>query len=265
MLSIHRLKKLTQLALLGLLITNSTNVFAWGQTGHRVSGEIAETYLSAKAKRQIKKLYPNKSLAEISTLMDQMRSHPSKFWQKTASPWHYVTVPEGTEYHLDHAPSEGDAFTALQTYTVTLEDPKASMQEKRIALLIIVHLIGDLHQPLHAGNGNDRGGNDVKVEFFWEKSNLHRVWDSGMIDQQQLSYTEWTTWLGQKMTPNMVNEWRATDPAIWIKESAELRDGLYPEDDKVSWQYQYQHLSTVKTRLQMAGVRIAVYLNEVFK
>ncbi|MFT4796910.1 MAG: hypothetical protein ACJAXW_003045 [Candidatus Azotimanducaceae bacterium] len=265
MLSIYRLKKLAQLMLLGLFITNSSNVFGWGQTGHRVSGEIAETYLSAKSKRQIKKLYPDESLAEISTLMDQMRSHPSKFWQKTANPWHYVTVPEGSEYHLDHAPSEGDAFTALQTYTATLKDPKASVEDKRTALLIIVHLIGDLHQPFHAGNGNDRGGNDVKVEFFWEKSNLHRVWDSGMIDRQQLSYTEWTTWLSQKMTPNMVDEWRTADPAVWIKESAELRDGLYPENDKISWQYQYEHLPAVKTRLQMAGVRIAVYLNEVFK
>jgi len=265
LLSNHRLKTLAQLALLGLFITNSGSAFGWGQTGHRVTGEIAENHLSAKAKRQITELYPSESLAEISTLMDEMRSHPSKFWQKTANPWHYVTVPEGTVYHIEHAPPEGDAFTALQTYTATLKDPEASLDDKRLALMIIVHLIGDLHQPLHAGNGNDRGGNDIKVEFFRENSNLHRVWDSGMIDGQQLSYTEWTAWLIQKMTPNMVAEWRDPDPVTWIEESTELRDGLYPEDDKISWQYQYQHLPTVKKRLQMAGVRIAVYLNEVFK
>jgi len=264
-LSIYRLKTLARLALLGLFITNSSSVFAWGQTGHRVSGEIAESYLSSKAKRQIKKIYPNESLAEISTKMDQMRSHPSKFWQKTANPWHYVTVPAGTEYHVDHAPSEGDAFTALQTYSVTLKDPKASVEDKRTALLIIVHLIGDLHQPFHAGNGTDRGGNDVRLEFFREKSNLHRVWDSGIIDRQQLSYSEWTEWLSQKLTPNMVDEWRTADPEVWINESAELRDGLYPESDEISWQYQYQNLPIIKTRLQMAGVRIAVYLNELFK
>jgi hypothetical protein len=265
LLSTYGLKTLARLALLGLFITNSSSVLGWGQTGHRVSGEIAETYLSANAKRQITMLYPTVSLAEISTRMDEMRSHPTRFWQKTANPWHYVTVPEGTQYHRDRAPREGDAFTALQTYTAVLKDGKSSIEDKRLALLIVVHLIGDLHQPLHVGNGNDRGGNDIKVEFFREKSNLHRVWDTGIIDRQQLSYTEWTKWLTQKMTPNMVDGWRNPDPAVWIKESAELRDGLYPEGDKISWQYQYEHLPTIKTRLQMAGVRIAVYLNGVFK
>jgi len=265
LLSTHRLKTLARLALIGLFMINSGSVFGWGQTGHRVSGEIAETYLSANAKRQITKLYPTESLAEISTRMDEMRSHPSSFWQKTANPWHYVTVPEGTQYNVDRAPREGDAFTALQTYAAILKDGKSSIEDKRLALQIVVHLIGDLHQPFHVGNGNDRGGNDIKVEFFREKSNLHRVWDTGIIDRQQLSYTEWTQWLTQKMTPNMVDEWRNPDPAVWIKESAKLRDGLYPEGNKISWEYQFQHLPTVKTRLQMAGVRIAVYLNEVFK
>jgi hypothetical protein len=128
-----------------------------------------------------------------------------------------------------------------------------------------VHIIGDLHQPFHAGNGTDRGGNDVKLKFFWEDSNLHRVWDSGLIDRQQLSYTEWTERLSKKISKQQAQTWMDADPLVWITESAKIRQGLYPKEDKLSWSYQYQHMPTVKQRLQMGGVRIATYLNQIFK
>lgn len=253
-----------KLAALAVCFAQTSQAYAWGQIGHRVTGEIAEQYLSAETRTKIAAIYPDKSLAEISTHADEERSNPAEFWQKTSTPWHYVTVPEGSDYHADkHAPSRGDAYTALTSFAATLKNPQASLEEKQLALHFIVHLIGDLHQPLHAGNGTDRGGNDVKVEFFWDDSNLHRVWDSGMIDRQRLSYTEWTNWLSKKITPDMAEQWRTTDPKVWIKESILLRDTVYPEGDKLSWRYQYQHLPVVKTRLQQAGIRIAAYLNEM--
>ncbi|GAA0856424.1 S1/P1 nuclease [Aliiglaciecola litoralis] len=258
-----RFKQLLQLSAAALLVTSSSQALAWGQIGHRVTGEIAELYLDADTREKIAALFPNQSLAELSTQADSELSNPSEFWQQTWT-WHFVTVPEGNEYSLDkHAPKEGDAYTALTSSTETLKDPKATVEEKRIALLFIVHLIGDLHQPLHSGNGTDRGGNDVKVEFFWQPSNLHRVWDSGIIDNQNLSYTELTKWLSQKITPQMASEWRTTDPKTWIKESIIIRDGIYPEEPKLTYDYQYQHIATIKQRLQQAGVRMAAYLNEV--
>lgn len=253
-----------KLGLAALMLAGSSSALGWGQIGHRVTGELAERYLNTSTKQQISALFPDTSIAEMSTFADQERSNPAEFWQKTSTPWHYVTVPAGTEYHVDNAPPYGDAYTALQSFTATLKSDRASIEEKQLALHFIVHIIGDLHQPLHAGNGTDKGGNDVKLEFFWQDSNLHRVWDSGIIDNQNLSYTELTDWLGRKITPEMAAKWRVTDPHVWIKESTVLRDGLYPEEDRLSWDYQYQHLPTIKTRLQMAGVRIAAYLNEVF-
>ncbi|WJG09668.1 S1/P1 nuclease [Aliiglaciecola sp. LCG003] len=257
------LRSLKPLLAATVLLTYGSEALAWGQIGHRVTGEIAEQYLSADAKAKIAALYPDKSLAEISTHADEMRSDPAPFWQKTSPPWHYVSIPEGTSYLVDkHAPPQGDAYTALQAFTQTLKSPQASADEKRLALHFIVHIIGDLHQPLHVGNGTDKGGNDVKLVFFWEDSNLHRVWDSGLIDKQQLSYTEWTKWLSQKITPEQAKQWRITDPKVWMTESAILRSSIYPEGDKLSWSYQYEHLPQVKRRLQMAGVRIAAYLNQ---
>ncbi|GAB5381364.1 MAG: S1/P1 nuclease [Aliiglaciecola sp.] len=258
-----RFSAFVKLSAATLLLVITTDVLAWGQIGHRVTGELAEQYLTTEAKTKIAQLYPDMSLAEISTHADEMRSNPSEFWQKTANPWHYVTVPEGNLYDVEqHAPEVGDAYTALTSFTATLKSDTSSDADKRLALHFIVHIIGDLHQPFHAGDGTDRGGNDVKLEFFWEDSNLHRVWDSGLIDRQKLSYTEWTKWLGRKITPEMAAKWRTTDPKIWIKESIDFRTGLYPEGDRISWSYQYESLPIVKARLQMAGIRIAAYLNE---
>ncbi|MDC8829627.1 S1/P1 nuclease [Alteromonas gilva] len=243
----------------------SLPALGWGQNGHRITGAIAEQYLSPAAQGQIEVLLPLESLAEAATYADDMRSNPSEFWQRTASPWHYVTVPEGKHYHDVDAPDEGDAYTAIEQFTTTLKNPAASLADKQLALRFLVHLIGDLHQPLHAGNGTDRGGNDVKVRFFWQDSNLHRVWDTQMLEQKELSYSEWSNWLNKKITAQNIADWHATDPAVWITESTEIRDTIYPKDaNRMAYDYLYDHMPTVKRRLQMAGIRIALYLNEVF-
>jgi hypothetical protein len=194
-----------------------------------------------------------------------MRSHPSEFWKKTANPWHYVNVFDGKTYSDVAPPPEGNAVTALEMFSKQLKSKTASLEDKQIALRFIVHIIGDLHQPFHAGNGLDKGGNDVKLQFFWEDSNLHRVWDSGLIDRQQLSYTEWTQKLSSKISSQQATQWLEVDPKVWIAESAKLRATLYPDSDKLSWDYQYQNLPIVKQRLKMGGVRIAAYLNAVFE
>ena len=243
----------------------STQVSAWGQIGHRITGKIAEQYLSDEAKAQIAALLPNETLAEASSYADEMRSNPDEFWQKTAGPFHYVTVPAGKHYHEVEAPEKGDSVTALTQFRTTLLNENASVAEKQLALRFIVHIIGDLHQPLHAGNGTDRGGNDVKVRFFWEDSNLHRVWDSGLIDRRQLSYSEWSEWLGAKISEKDARDWSDTNPETWITESTKIRDTIYPDDsNRMGWDYLYNHLPTATKRLQQASVRIAAYLNEVY-
>lgn len=255
------------LILAGVLATTSyaQNAHAWGQTGHRITGQLAEIYLSTEAKAAINLILENENLAEISTYADEQRSNPSEFWQKIAGPYHYVTVPKGKTYGEVGAPEMGDSFTAIELYTQVLKAPLSSRADKQLALKMLVHIIGDLHQPLHAGDGTDRGGNDVKVNFFWDDSNLHRVWDSGLIDERQLSYTEWVNFLAPKISAEQVSDWTTTDPRVYIQESVEIRNTIYPQGDKLSWQYLYDHTPTVELRLQQAGVRIAAHLNAVFK
>lgn len=238
---------------------------AWGAIGHRITGSIAEQNLSGVARANIQLLLGEEDLTEASTWSDDMRSDPALFWQKTAKPWHYVTVRQGNEYHASDAPPEGDAVTALAQFTRILKDPKASLDERRSALRFIVHLISDLHQPLHVGGGIDRGGNDFKVNWFGRPTNLHSVWDSAMIEQRSLSYSEYSQWLARDITPQQVIAWSVRDPAIWMKESIELRNRIYPTSSDLSWNYAYTHRTDMEGRLKQAGIRIAAYLNSVLE
>lgn len=203
-------------------------------------------------------------LAEASTWPDDMRSDPSEFWQKTASPWHYVTV-KGEAYRKSDAPAEGDAVTALKAFRATLLNPKSSVDEKRVALRFIAHIVGDLHQPLHAGAGTDRGGNDVKVDFFGKPTNLHSVWDSAIIESRSLSYSEYADWLSRSIRPEDVVIWSGAGVDQWISESVVLRAGVYPVEPKLGYDYVYRHRGAVDQRLKMAGVRIAAYINAIFQ
>lgn len=252
--------------IVGLLMASfSINALAWGQIGHRVTGAIAQQHLTPQVQAAISALLPTEDLAEASTYPDEMRSSPDEFWQKKAGPFHYVTIPEGQTYADVGAPEQGDGVSALKMFTANLKSSQTSKEEKQLALRFIVHIIGDLHQPLHAGNGTDRGGNDFKVNFFWQDSNLHRVWDSELLEQRKLSYTEWTAKLNRKISAQNINDWSTTDPQVWIAESIKIRDEIYPKEEEISWDYLYNHLPQAKQRLKMAGIRIAAYLNEIYK
>jgi len=261
------MKKTLLVVCASLLLSHSTSSMAFGAKGHRITGAIAEHYLSVESKDALKRIMGRESLAKTSTWPDEMRSDPGEFWKKTSPPWHYVTIPDRKTYQQVGAPTKGDAYTALQKFRATLADPKSSKIEKRKAVSFIVHIIGDLHQPLHVGNGKDRGGNDFAVEFYWQQSNLHRVWDSGMIEKKGLSYSEFSLWLQEEITPKQVLDWQSTEPMDWINESQAIRINIYPDKQgsSLSYDYHHEHKNTIETRLKQAGVRIALYLNEIFE
>jgi len=248
-----------------LLSFSCGNALSLGQTGHRITGQIAESYLTEKTKIELSKIVGNESLAEASSYVDEMRSNPDKFWQKTANYYHYVTVPKGKAFDDRDSPTHKDAVFAIQKYSNIVRDSESSKKDKVLAIKFIIHLIADLHQPLHVGNGTDRGGNDLKLKFFGRNTNLHRIWDTDMLAQKQLSYTEWANWLNRQITKQDVAEWSQTDPLVWINESIAIRGTIYPIKTELGFGYMYHNLPTLKLRLKQAGVRIAVYLNYLFQ
>jgi hypothetical protein len=253
--------------------------FAWGKTGHRVVAAIADQQLSGLARAHIREILGGaESLDEAATWPDEMRSAPDQFWQKTATPWHYVTL-NGITY--DHAPPEGDALQALTKFRAALRDPNASLADKQLALRFIVHLVGDLHQPLHVGKCCDKGGNDVKVAWFGKPTNLHAVWDSAIVDDEQLSFTELAAKLERHIGSEDVVNWWDINPRDWISESAQVREKIYANipppkkpDHKLkkgekplpdlSYGYVYKFTPVMERRLQQAGVRLAAYLNDIY-
>jgi hypothetical protein len=270
-----RARLFTCMAALALL---PSPAFAWGKTGHRVVAAIADRQLSGLARAHVEQILgPGESLDEAANWPDEMRSAPGDFWQKTATPWHYVTL-NGIVY--DHAPSEGDALEALNHFSKTLQDPAASREDKQLALRFVVHLVGDLHQPLHNGKCCDKGGNDVKVTWFGKPTNLHVVWDSQIVDEEQLSFTELAAKLERHIANDDVIRWWDINPRDWMSESAQIRDTLYPPPAKpkkgqkakkgqpllpdLSYGYVFKFTPVMERRLSQGGVRLAAYLNAIF-
>ena len=235
-------------------------MYAWGQTGHRIVGEIAWQHLSKKAKKNVQRVLGTESLAMCGNYMDFIKSESS---YDSLSPWHYCTIPDAESYHQH--PQEGDVIMAINKFIKELETQNYSVDEA-FALKCLAHLVGDIHQPLHVGNGTDRGGNDKKVEFFYEKSNLHRVWDSGMIDHQQLSYSEYVTWINVA-TQDQIALWQKSALLDWANESKDCRDQVYnyPENGKLSYRYIYDNIALLNQRLLQAGVRLAAVINKVYE
>jgi hypothetical protein len=234
----------------------------WGQTGHRVVGLIAEYHLSKKAKKNIRNILNGQSIAMVSNFMDEIKSDDK---YDHLYPWHYCTIPDGKTYDEAGTPDEGDIIYAIQLFQKELETRNFTVEDEAFALKCLIHLVADIHQPLHVGNGNDRGGNQVEVEYFWRKSNLHRVWDTGIIDGQNLSYTEYTDWINHT-DDQKISTWSQMSILDWVYESVSYREQVYdlPDDHKLSYEYNYKNIDLVNLRLLQAGIRLAKILNDIY-
>ena len=236
---------------------------AFGRTGHRVIGRIAERHLTPAAKRAVQALLGRVNLAQVSTYPDEIRSDP-RF--SHAAPWHYVNIEDGKTYETSKKNPQGDAVEAMARFTATLRSPSASNERKIEALKWIVHLVGDIHQPLHVGRSKDRGGNAIDAMWFGDKTNLHTVWDSKMIDSTQLGFSELADFI-DTATDKQVAMWQSSTVLEWVRESFDHRERAYTVPDPTtrgSYRYSYKHLPLVKLRLSQAGVRLAGLLNEIF-
>lgn len=258
--------KLLSCCLLTSSLLLSQSVFAFGQTGHRVVGEIAENHLSELAKQQIAEFNQGYSLAQLSTWPDEIRSGPN--W-KHAAPWHYVSIEDDETWATVKRNPKGDILEALSRFEKVLADQNATPIKKWQALAFYTHFVGDIHMPLHVGHAHDKGGNSVKVRWFGQPTNLHAVWDSKLIDQQQLSYTEYTQFLSH-MTAEEVKQWGKATYNDWANESKALRAKAYEfgkqrdDEPNLYFDYVYHNRPIVERRLQQAGVRLAAKLNQIF-
>jgi hypothetical protein len=250
-----------KLIIVQLILFVSVSSFGWGPTGHRATGLVAEKYLTKKARKELQRILGGQSLAMASTWMDEIRSDTA--WNFTAD-WHWVTIQESQSYDNSEKNPNGDIIQSIEKIIGALKSKKLSAKEEVEQLKMLIHLIGDIHQPLHVGGGNDRGGNDVKVSWFRTDSNLHRVWDTDMIDDTRLSFTELAESL-EKPDATRLTALQKTNVRDWATESMSYRKDVYNiGEGKLGYLYSYNNFHIVRLRLLQAGVRLAGVLNEIY-
>jgi len=269
----NRRPRLTVALALLISLQIATPAWAWGRLGHRVIARITEKSLTPKAKAAIVALLePGESLGDASTWADENRRRLPK-----TAPWHYVDVPLD-EPRYD-ARFSGDVSTngcivdKIHEFRATLKDPSRSIEDRRFALRFLVHLVQDLHMPLHVGENHDKGGNQTQVRFFTRGSNMHRLWDSGMIEWVSHDEDRWLADLASLDAPEArqaamrgtVEDW-ATESLLAAREAYKVPDtGLrLKSGQKLSDAYVNTSLPVVRRRLYQAGVRLAMVLNETF-
>lgn len=235
----------------------------WGKTGHRVVGEIADHYLTGRAKRQIAKLLNHQSSAFVSTYGDEIKSD-SRYKEFYA--WHFVNMTFDQTYQESTKNEKGDLVTGIAYCKKIITDKNSSDDDKAFYLKMLIHLIGDLHQPLHVGLEEDKGGNDIKVQWQFKDTNLHSVWDSKMIDDFGMSYTE-LAGNAKYLTKEEVKNIQEGTVEDWIHESQQVAKTIYASvnaGDNLRNDYMYLHFDTVRSQLQKGGIRLAKVLNELF-
>lgn len=159
-----------------LVLPSLVATHAGGVDGHRAVDHLAELHLSRRACREVRTLLGPETLVMVSTWPDEIRYSPEF---KDTAPWHYVNSPLGVdrnsyEQHLRAQPT-ANAYNQLLMQLAVLNDRAKPLAERVGALKFVVHLVGDVHQPLHTGRAEDQGGNKMKVTFRGKETNLHSL------------------------------------------------------------------------------------------
>ena len=245
------------LALVAALVGMLTSLaHAWGPQGHQLVAQLAERQLAPKAREQIDRLLarePGETLASVSTWADEHRD-------ATTAAWHFVNFPGNScTYDPPRDCPGGNCVVEAVNRQLSVLASAASDEARLLALKYVVHLVADVHQPLHAGRPDDRGGNSYQIQVFGAGSNLHALWDSGMLRNIGMANEA----LKARLFSLPVSASAADlDISHAAEESCKIvgMAGFYPER-KVDKDYVGRFSSILEQRLVTAGARLAGLLN----
>lgn len=262
------MKTMRKLLLAAILFYIPAHSFAWGVLGHRIVAQIAESYLTHKARKQIQRILGYESMAITSNWPDFIKSD-SNF--NYLSNWHYINLREGlAEAAIEQILQQDttvNAYTKINWLSGQLKNKDLAPDMKLMYLRLLIHIVGDVHQPMHVGRLEDLGGNRIRIQWFNSPTNLHALWDEKLIDFQQLSYTEYATAINHT-TKEQRKQWQAEPASCWIINSYNIAQQLYAEintpDQKLSYRYNFDHVQTLNDQLLKGGVHLAGLLNQIF-
>ncbi len=243
-----------------------SSAFSWFDKGHRIVGLIAQANLTAEARTEIEKILPGSmTLADAAIWPDHEGRSIRDF-----DPLHYVIIPENADGY-DQArdcPERNCMVEALKWFLAVVADRNAPIMTRRLALHYVAHLVGDMHQPLHAGRAKDAGGTGIRIAYRGQTTNLHFFWDTNLVEMETGNDEE----VAKRLTANLTEEerlkWQSGDPTQWTNESLMLvRSHAYETGSSVELTDEYVEKARpiVRTRLAQAGIRLAWLLNIALK
>lgn len=265
-----------------VLLLAAPLAFGWAGLGHRMVGELAQRHLTPQALAEVQTLLagePDPTLAGVAMWADDLRNNdPPRF--KATSKWHYINAQGGgCGFEVARDCPNGDCVVAaIERQRAILADRGQPLEARRDALKFLVHLVGDAHQPMHAGNRTDAGGNGYQISlatalepeaYARDKyvdgvmgTNLHSVWDYYVLGERGLSLPQYADRLDALPWPTAPE--LLSPPLAWAKESCRLIDarGLYPESHKMDHRYPDAMRPLAEQRVRQAAYRLAALLNQ---
>lgn len=251
---------------ISIITLSALSAFGWGQKGHDTVAYIAECNLTPEAKAAAEELLDGKSIVYFANWMDNASHTPEYEYTKT---WHYKNVDADETYETAKKNKKGDIVEAIRTQSIILGDTANSKEERALALKMIVHFLGDLHQPLHLGHQSDLGGNLWPVFYFKNPKNLHSVWDSSLVESaHKWSYTEWQQQIDRSSDSEKAEILSSVNPDDWAQETLAIAQAVYeetPYDSNIEFNYIAKWSPVIEKQLLRGGLRLAAILNDTFK
>ena len=234
---------------------------AWGKTGHSLVAEVAFKLLDDSTQKIVKQYLGNLTIEEAANWMDNERSNS---YYNFMRPWHYIDIDKGEKFTPG---SERNILTVLHSAIVELRNRKSTdMSKKEIKnrLLLIFHLIGDIHQPLHTGYTIDKGGNTIEITSPYVSGNLHSIWDTQILEYKRIDLDSCMNYY-QTMASDDVADLRKVNELKWMYQSRSYLDRVYSfENNYMDLKYIDNNISVIKRQIVVGGIRLASVLNELF-
>jgi S1/P1 Nuclease len=275
-------------------IAQPRTALAWGDDGHKVVALIAQSFLQADVRKRVNALLAADTddltahdIASAATWADKFRDANFEGSRLKTRQWHFadieITAPDLDKACFNHpalptgsvasnGPAANCVVDKIDQFAAELANPATDHDEQVVALKFLLHFVGDLHQPLHSSDDNDRGGNDKKVSANGFKAgNLHHYWDTEFVDRLETDPKSIASDLIGHISTAQEKEWQAGRPSDWAKESFQVAKadtyGLLPEpSSRGSYRLSDEYVTTatddVARQLSRAGVRLAFVLNK---